>query len=139
MADSNYTYMIFKMISGDELVGRVVLTEPLDGEVPVIVLHDPQWIVTEENGSMKLRDALMLAAQDTMPIHLKDVLTMYKPHDSLVQYYTAAVIYNRRARPEFHTQTLDAAHTLYDTIREQQMEEAVRAARAAKASKKSLN
>lgn len=81
------TIVILK--TGDEIIGEMVVHEEF------IEVIDPMYIVDGEVG-MKLRDALILSADNKLIYKVKDVITYYKPSDILVKYYKKAVEYSCR-------------------------------------------
>lgn len=75
------------LMSGDEVIGDVAV---FDDHIEV---YNPMYIIDSEAG-MKLRDALILSDQDKLLFKMKDIITLYKPVDILVDYYRKAIEYS---------------------------------------------
>ena len=115
-------HMIFKFASGDSVIGKIDFDSPVTSDNNIHTLHDPQWIISEANGSMKLRDGMMLSDCDNFNIHMKDVLTWFTPSKSMIGYYEAAVNYSKLMKAQFDYQTNEATEELIDEYKQLQME-----------------
>lgn len=117
--------VVLKLVTGEEVIGR--LSCNTDQEFDALDLYemfDPMWIVPTENGAMKLRDALMLADNISLIFNPGDVITCYKPIQSLVQYYERAMEYSQKyTRDNINTQIEQSVLDMNDMIEEERQYE----------------
>lgn len=113
--------VVFKLLSGEEIIGRMVCETDEEFEtLEMYELFDPMWIVPNENGAMKLRDALMLSENLSLIFNPGDVITCYKPMQSFIDYYSRACEYSINfTRASIATQIELATQELEDTMREE--------------------
>jgi hypothetical protein len=103
-------YIVLKIISGEEVIGYIDLDN--EDDIPNLEFFEvgnPMWIVSDEDGSMKLRDATILAQNKGLIFYTENVITCYKPSEPLVEYYRAASEYALQCtQPEINKQILHA-------------------------------
>lgn len=105
---------VFKLSNGEDMIGDV--EEPLTS-VEFYNIINPMLIVGARDvygeGTMKLRDALLLSDEGMMTIPSKHVITYYKPSIAMAAYYTQAVAYSTKCtRPEIAKQIDEATQDL---------------------------
>lgn len=107
---------VFKMISGNDVVGRVSSANDFsEGYFEVI---DPMEIDKSPEG-MKLRDMLLLGTSDRLKFKVPQVITYYRPSDTLVDYYNKAVVYSKGfTKPVIEQQIRLATEDLEEAMRE---------------------
>lgn len=81
-----------RLTNGDEIIGRTAETYPSKDEQ--FELIDPMWIIPDEKGSIRLRDALVLYGNSSLIFFPEHVITCYKPIKSLERYYRTAIQYS---------------------------------------------
>lgn len=118
--------VVLKIITGEEIIGS--MTCNTDEEFAALELYElfsPMWIVPAENGSMKLRDALMLADTLSLIFNPSDVITCYKPIQSLVEYHERAMEYSYKyTRESINKQIEHSTMDINDLIEEERQYEA---------------
>jgi hypothetical protein len=81
-----------KLINGDEIIGRLHVEDNVDPSRPEqFELYDPMWIIPDEKGSIRLRDALVLYSNSSLIFFPEHVIVCYIPSKSLDRYYQAAI------------------------------------------------
>jgi len=84
-----------KLINGDEIIGRLHVEDNVDPSRPEqFELYDPMWIIPDEKGSIRLRDALVLYSNPSLIFFPEHVIVCYIPSKSLHRYYQAAIQYS---------------------------------------------
>ena len=84
-----------RLSNGEEIIGELKTEE--DGSllaVEQIELINPMWIVPDEQGSIRLRDALVLYENTTLCFFPEHVTLTYRPTKSLERYYRNAIQYS---------------------------------------------
>lgn len=113
--------VVFRLYSGEEIIGR--LTAETDEEfdnLEYYELMEPMWIVPTEGGSMKLRDACMLALNEALIFHPESIITCYKPIENLINYYKKASAYSSEIARESIANQIDlATYELEQMLREE--------------------
>lgn len=109
---------VFKMISGQDVVGRV--SSENDFSAGYFEVMDPMEIDKTPEG-MKLRDMLMLGTSDRLIFKVPQVITYYRPSDTLVDYYNKAVVYSKNfTKPAIEQQIRMASTDLEEAMREEE-------------------
>ena len=113
--------IVFKLISGEEIIGRIDCDSDEDfNALEKYDLIDPMWIVPSENGSMKLRDATMLAESSVLLFYSDMIITCYKPSVHLLEYYKKAIIYSEEfTRSSINNQINLATYELEQSMKEE--------------------
>lgn len=102
--------VVFKLVSGEEIIGRMVCESDEEFDtLEMYELFDPMWIVPNDYGAMKLRDALMLSENISLIFNPGDVITCYKPIKNLVNYYKRASEYSTDFTRESIASQIDLA------------------------------
>jgi hypothetical protein len=84
-----------RLSNGDEIIGRLKVEDDDDLiSVEQIELIDPMWIVSDEKGSIRLRDALVLYNNTTLCFFPEHVSITYRPSKNLERYYESAIQYS---------------------------------------------
>ncbi len=107
--------VILKLKTGENIIGSV---EENAFKYSALRITDPMAIERDEDG-MKLRDCLMLSADNVWPLNTIDIITYYTPLPTLVDYYIKALTYSK-----LYTKPLASEQMKYAM---QDLEEAIRA------------
>lgn len=116
--------VVLKLITGEEIIGSMQCNtaEEFD-KLEMYELFDPMWIVPNEGGAMKLRDALMLSENLSLIFNPGDVITCYKPMTSFVEYYMCASEYSiNNTRASIATQIELATQELNESMQSEREE-----------------
>ena len=88
--------VILKIITGEEIIGKMECEDDSDfNKLDMYEVFEPMWIVPGTEGAMKLRDALMLSDSLSLIFNPNDIITCYKPTQSLTSYYQRAYQYSQ--------------------------------------------
>lgn len=134
-------HIVLKLITGEEVIGTLEIEN--EDDIPTLESFDvasPMWVVSEDGGSMKLRDATMLAQNKGLVFYTDNVITCYKPTEELVDYYKAAIEYSQTCtQAEINKQISHATEELKQVMQEVRDFEANIFKFAMKASKTSVH
>jgi hypothetical protein len=90
-------YLVLKVISGEEVIGMLDVDDVAAAEdLQYFDLIDPMWIVADQEGSMKLRSATILAFENKLIVLPEGVIASYIPSQSLIDYYKMASGYTQK-------------------------------------------
>lgn len=114
--------VILKIISGEELIGSIQCQDEDEfNKLDMYEVFEPMWVVPGMEGAMKLRDALMLSDSLSLIFNPGDIITSYKPSQSLINYYQRAYEYSQEfARTSINSQIDLATSELNEMIYEEQ-------------------
>ena len=83
-----------RLTNGDEIIGEISVDDADPSMAEQFELIDPMWIIPDEKGSIRLRDALVLYGNSSLIFFPEHVITCYKPIKSLESYYRTAIQYS---------------------------------------------
>lgn len=114
--------VILKIITGEEVIGNMACQDDEEfNTLEMYEVYDPMWIVPGVEGAMKLRDALMLSDSLSLIFNPNDIITCYKPSQSLISYYQRAYEYSQEfTRININSQIDLATSELNEMIHESQ-------------------
>jgi hypothetical protein len=96
-------YLVLKIVSGEEVIGVLAVENMVETHnleyfelTDIFELTDPMWIVADREGSMKLRSATILAAENRLVFCPENVIAAYMPSQPLIEYYKTATGYTQK-------------------------------------------
>lgn len=113
--------VVLRILSGEEIIGRMECEDESEfDKLELYELFDPMWIVPNDEGAMKLRDALMLSENISLIFNPGDVITCYKPIENFAQYYKFANEYSTNYTRAYIAKQIDlATQDLKEIIRDE--------------------
>ena len=90
-------YLVLKIVSGEEVIGVLAVENMVETHnLEYFEMTDPMWIVADREGSMKLRSATILAAENRLVFCPENVIAAYMPSQPLIEYYKTATGYTQK-------------------------------------------
>lgn len=113
--------LVLKILTGEEILGQIDIKDADEiTNLEYFELIDPMWIVQDEYGAMKLRDAAVLSKNNTLAIPIECVIICYEPTDNLVNYYMRANEYNKQyTKAAINNQISAATHEFDQMLRDE--------------------